>query len=362
MHTLSGIWNSIQRELFPWLEEELDPLTKKQRQFVEVMELLNPQPFLKEFSWCGNGRKPADRLKLFKAFVAKAIYNFPTTEVLVDSIKSTKNLRRLCGWEKSYQVPSLSTFSRAFEKFAEKRIPEAIHEAMLDRHYSAKVAGHVSRDSTAVRAREKPAKKAPKPLEEKRRPGRPNKGEVVAKKVRCLDLQPNRSLEENLAELPKVCDRSCKKNSKGHLSHWVGYKLHADVVDGDIPVSVAITSASVHDSQVAIPLAQMTAQRVTSLYDLMDAAYDADPIRLYSQSLGHVPLIDSNPRRGQKVQMEPHEKARYAQRSSAERVFSMLKDNYGGRNIRVRGPQKVLTHLMFGVLVITATQLFRLLL
>jgi len=29
-----------------------------------------------------------------------------------------------------------------------------------------------------------------------------------------------------------------------------------------------------HDSQVAIPLATLTAGRVTSLYDLMDSAYD----------------------------------------------------------------------------------------
>lgn len=32
-----------------------------------------------------------------------------------------------------------------------------------------------------------------------------------------------------------------------------------------------LTAASVHDSQVAIPLATMTASRVTSLYDLMDS-------------------------------------------------------------------------------------------
>ena len=58
MHTLSKMWHSIQNTLFPWLEEELDPLTEKQRQFVSVMELLDPVPFLTQFQWCGNGRKP----------------------------------------------------------------------------------------------------------------------------------------------------------------------------------------------------------------------------------------------------------------------------------------------------------------
>ena len=45
--------------------------------------------------------------------------------------------------------------------------------------------------------------------------------------------------------------------------------MHLDVADGQIPISAVLTSASVHDSQVAIPLATMTAQRVTSLYDVM---------------------------------------------------------------------------------------------
>ena len=35
-------------------------------------------------------------------------------------------------------------------------------------------------------------------------------------------------------------------------------------------MSAILTSASVHDSPVAIPLAQMTDQRVRSLYDLME--------------------------------------------------------------------------------------------
>ena len=38
-------------------------------------------------------------------------------------------------------------------------------------------------------------------------------------------------------------------------------------------------SASVHDSQVAIPLMKMTSDRVESLYELMDSAYDAELIR-----------------------------------------------------------------------------------
>ena len=77
----------------------------------------------------------------------------------------------------------------------------------------------------------------------------------------------------------------------------VNSKLHLDAADGGVPLSCILTSASVHDSQVAIPLAAMTAGRVNNLYDLMDSAYDAAEIRAYSESLGHVPIIDRNPRR-----------------------------------------------------------------
>ena len=80
-----------------------------------------------------------------------------------------------------------------------------------------------------------------------------------------------------------------KKDSKGYKSTWVGYKLHIDVADGQIPISCLLTSASLHDSQAAIPLATLSAERTTNLYDVMDAAYDAEPIRQ------HKPLTRPRP-------------------------------------------------------------------
>ena len=134
-------------------------------------------------------------------------------------------------------------------------------------------------------------------------------------------------------------------------------KLNLDVVDGDIPVFALTTSASLHDSQSAIPMGKVTAGRVTSLYDLMDKAYDARDIREFSMELGHVPIIDVNRRRGKAVPMEPDRVRRYRNFLSAERVNSRLKDDCGGRMVRVRRAPKVHTHLMFGVLVIFAEAL-----
>jgi hypothetical protein len=81
--------------------------------------------------------------------------------------------------------------------------------------------------------------------------------------------------EKMKTDLPIACNVGTKRNSKGYKTSWNGYKLHIDTADGGIPVSCLLSSASLHDSQVAIGLAEMTQGRVTSCYDLMDAAYDA---------------------------------------------------------------------------------------
>ena len=164
------------------------------------------------------------------------------------------------------------------------------------------------------------------------------------------------TLTEMLAELPRQCDVGVKRNAKGHQESWIGDKLPIDSADGEIPISCVLTSASVHDSQLAILLATMTAARVTNLYDLMDSAYDDAAIRQHSRDLGHVPIIDINPRRNAELKQElaqeakrlrcvghrMAEQARYGERSTAERFNGGLKDNHGGRTLRVRGPQKVM--------------------
>ena len=43
-----------------------------------------------------------------------------------------------------------------------------------------------------------------------------------------------------------------------------------------------------------------------------------------------------------------------------ERVNARLKDEFGASKIRVRGAAKVMAHLMFGILALTADQLLRL--
>ncbi|MBF0546521.1 MAG: transposase [Candidatus Riflebacteria bacterium] len=75
--------------------------------------------------------------------------------------------------------------------------------------------------------------------------------------------------------------------------------------------------------------------------------------------MNHIPIIDNNPRRGEKKEFESYTKERYKERTTVERVFSRLKDEFGGRTVRVRGNAKVFAHLMFGVLALTVDQLMK---
>lgn len=359
---IGELWNSIQSWLFPGLEDEIGALDEKHRQFVAVCELCAPQDHMAAYRWIGNGCPPSDRLALCKAFIAKAVWDFATTRDLIDAIRHRPALRRLCGWETLAEVPSESTFSRAFDVFARDDRPQEIHKALIKTHYADKLAGHVSRDATAIHGREKAAAKPQKPHKPKRKKrGRRRHNEPVPPEPTRLQQQLARDLPANLADLPTACDWGCKKNSQSKVECWRGYKAHLDVMDGDIPVSFILSSASLHDSQVAIPLAQMTAERITSLYDLADAAYDAKEIREMSERLGHVAIIDRNPRRGERIDFSPAEALRYNERSAVERVNSHLHEEHGGRHVRVRGPVKVAAHLAFGLVVIAAEQMLRLL-
>ena len=376
---LSRTWSHIQGNLFPWLTEELGPLPETHKQVVVALEVADVEAFVQV--WPGlPGRPPSDRAALARAFVAKAVIGLPTTSMLIERLKVDKQLRRLCGWERPAELCSEATFSRAFAEFARSELPSRLHEALIKRTHEDRLVGHISRDATAIEAREKPVKTA-KPEAStsaqppKRKRGRPRKGEVVEKKEpRRLERQADMSLAEMLSDLPTHCAVGTKRNAKGHTTSWIGYKLHLDVADGDIPISAVLTSASLHDSQAAIPLATMTASRVINLYDLMDSAYDAPEIKAKSLALGHVPIIDPHPRnvpggkkaiaaeaRGRrKAGYALAEDVRYNERSAAERVNGSLKDNFGGRYVRVRGHAKVFCHLMFGVLALAIDQLMRL--
>ena len=357
MDRIAAIWGRVNRSLFPHLKECLPGMAETHLRLATVLEVIRIEEHVPPAWIQWYGRKRKDRKAVARAFVAKVVHKMPTNKALVERLRVDRNLRALCGWENRGQVPDESTFSRAFAEFANTGLLDRVHEVLVKHYLGDEVVWHVSRDSTAIEGREKPVgkQKNSKQAKPKGKLGRRKKGEEPPPAdEKRLARQRKQTATEAIAELPTVCDIGTKVDAKGHKTSWCGYKLNMDVVDGDIPVFAVTTSASLHDSQPAIPMMKRTAERVTSFYDLMDRAYDARDIREVSLELGHVPIIHVNRRRGKAVPMEPDRARRYANRSSAERVNSRLKDDCGGRMVRVRGAPKVHTHLMFGVLVIFA--------
>ena len=346
--SISDAWQRFQGELFPSLAGEVGPLGVRHGRFIAVLDLVEVERHV-HYSHRGVGNPPADRRALARAFVAKAVWDMPTTVVLVDRLLYDPTLRRLCGWSRVSEVPSESTFSRAFAWFAETRLPERMHEALVRSAYAGSVVGHISRDSTAIVGRERPAPKLKPQERPKRKRGRPKKGEEVPREPTRLERQPpdGMTAAEMADGLPKACDTGTKRNAKGYKESWRGYKLHIDAADGDVPVSCILTSASLHDSQAAIPLSRMTALRVDHCYELMDAAYDSLEIGFHAYLTGRVAITDTNPRRDaalkERLRKEAlaqrkaghirHDRVRYRQRSSVERVNSALKDSYGARHV-----------------------------
>jgi hypothetical protein len=378
--TVSGVLNQFHRimqgVLFPALQEQLGPLSDKHRQLAAVLSVVEIEALVG--SWSGGVGRPArHRRAIARAFVAKAVFNLSATRQLLDRLSVDMSLRRLCGWESRREIPHESQFSRAFAEFAASELPQRLHEALIKATQQERLIGHISRDSTEIEAREKPVRTPVSiaPAKSIRKRGRPKKGEQPPPpEPTRLERQAAMTVEQMLDDLPRSCNVGSKNNSKGYKETWVGYKLHLDVADGQIPISCILTSASLHDSQAAIALARLTAQRVTNLYDLMDSAYDAQSIHEHSRGLGHIPIIDAHPRRdaSQKAELQAEAKrqkllnfnyaegVRYRERTTVERVNARLKDEFGGRTIRVRGNAKVMCHLMFGIVALAADQILRL--
>jgi hypothetical protein len=373
-----GTWINRQRSLLPGLDEELDPLTAKLEHLIIILDTLGLEAFVAPPSR-GRGRPPDDRPAIARSFVAKAVLTIPTTSALIERLRIDRALRRICGWERRSEVPSEATFSRAFAEFAAQGLPERVHEQLVRRHLHDHIVGHISRDATEIEAREKPRRRSsddpPPPAPPKRKRGRPRKHEVLPPKpLTRIEQQRTQSLDEMRAALPTQCDVGVKRNSKGFKETWIGYKLHLDTANGIVPVAAILTAASTHDSQVAIPLARTSEQRVVWLYDLMDSAYDAQPIIDDCLAAGRVPVIDRNTRRDTALKAEiAAERARrrlikipdprdltYNERTTAERANARIKDEFGGRHLRVRGHLKAFCHLMFGVVTLAADSIVRL--
>jgi hypothetical protein len=387
----------LQQELFPMLESSVGPLSADLQRLAAVMALV-PLDRLLSAQRARTGRPAKDRAALATAYIAKAILNLPNTRHLMARLRVDEALRRFCGWSTVKALPHESKFSRAFAQFADMELPQQLHKAVVLDTQKGRLIGHIARDSTAIPARERFAVTAEhkKQRQEKKREKqkqrelkqkalrnktaiprkkRVRKGSFDKKKAgergSRIERQRKQKIEQMLSELPTKCDIGTKINSQGNNDSWRGYKIHFDTADGQIIIAALLTSASVHDSQAAIPLMTLSSQRVDYLYELSDSAYDAQQIDAQSRQLGHIPITALHGRRASKKatalfpvgtmpQLTPAQEERFKGRTMSERMNARLKDEFGGHTLRVRGAKKVMAHLMFGVLALTVDQWLRL--
>jgi hypothetical protein len=156
MNQLSQIYYNLNDYLFPIINTDFGKLTKKMKEFLQILEVVKPTRFLENIDPNkGFGLPQADREKILRAFILKAVYNFPTTKLLIETLQTNATLRVLCGWDFSDEVPSEATFSRGFSTFSKESIADVIHATIIKENYFDKLVGHSCIDSTAIQGREK---------------------------------------------------------------------------------------------------------------------------------------------------------------------------------------------------------------
>ena len=179
------------------------------------------------------------------ALIAKQILRISTTSELVRQLKENPVLRYNCGFEVLSKVPSEATFSRFVDKLSES---DALLKLFTDLVVQAKELGivdgsHISIDSTKVDAFE-----ASKP-----------KKDIVDD-----GTNPNWGM---------------KRDTHGNNIRWFGWKLHIlSDSHSELPLSVMVTSASVHDGTIAVTLIEAFLKQYrrafSPSYYAMDSGYD----------------------------------------------------------------------------------------
>ena len=151
-------WNVLQHELLPEIRGDVGSLSPKLEKLIHILEWVRIEEFT-AVSWCGVGRPAHERAWLANAFVAKAVLGITTTAALIERLQIDRALRRICGFSLYKKLPSEATFSRAFAEFAKANLAERAHEALVEGHLGDQLIGHLSRDGTAIEARERPTGK-----------------------------------------------------------------------------------------------------------------------------------------------------------------------------------------------------------
>jgi hypothetical protein len=333
-----------------------EKLSEEYRKFIDILRVIEALLPLLYRPYAGIGRRPYQWLPFLRGHLAKSHFHIDKTKDLIARLNSDPNQRLICGFT---HIPGKASFSRAFTFLVKTDIVNKAQDAMVIEAHKDRYIQHVNRDSTAIAARETVVKRTDKKgAKQNKKRGRPPKNAIkTQKETPAIENQVYQSARFAIAKLDKKCSWGCKKNSQGNVSFWRGYKLHLDTSDSGFPLTACVTAASVHDSQLAIPMEKLTEKKVAFLYSLMDSAYDSKVIASFIRGQGRIPIIDPNKRKDNlRPPLDPAKKERFKIRSTSERTNSDLKDNYIPKSIYVRGHKKVSFVLMAGVLCLSAVK------
>src|ERR1700735_4013976 len=96
LDAMKARWNHIQGSLFPWLREEVDPITEALGRLVTTLDVIGLDAVVPDPPRAP-GRHPEARGALAGAVVAKALLCVPTTNAPFERLAVDKSLRRILG-------------------------------------------------------------------------------------------------------------------------------------------------------------------------------------------------------------------------------------------------------------------------
>ena len=283
------------------------------------------------------GRNGYALTSILGIMLLKLLYQMRTMKQTLLLLRENGNLKDMLAIT---EVPSEATVSRLSREVERIVDPSSLHGRVVQAYAESLgrlAVGHLSIDSTIVEAREKPVKTRIPRAKTLEKRGRKAKGSVEEQQHRERQARHEQeriaylqeSFEASLGKLELRCSVTAKQNSKGKKQWFIGYKAHLATDDYGVPMSFAVTGASVHDSQVAVPLMKKTRETADFLYALLDKGYVSPVINDYVDMIGRKAIIDRRAYKGVVADpLDPASQKRYAARTTVERTNSELKDGY----------------------------------
>jgi hypothetical protein len=161
-----------------------EALNEQQKTFIHMLRCIEAHLPLLIRPYAGTGRRPYQNLPFLRSFFAQIYFQIGSVRKLIERLRADPNLRLICGFT---AIPGRSSFSRAFCSLAKMGMLSGTLEGLAKETFKGKAVYHVSRDSTAVSAREAVEKKDKKKDEKTpKKRGRPPKTAENKKKCRLI--------------------------------------------------------------------------------------------------------------------------------------------------------------------------------